>query len=79
MSLYGVYVMCDSCGGIHPMGIRLRLEDGPVDRASVSDSYPEDALPPQVATLLTSDVRCPETARVFRPQNTAQVFLVPEE
>jgi hypothetical protein len=79
MPLYEVLVVCDSCGTPHPMGIRLRLEDGPPDRMSVGDAYAGHELPPQVATLLTSDVRCPETGRVFRPRDTDQVFLLPEQ
>jgi hypothetical protein len=46
---------------------------------SVGDAYAGHELPPQVATLLTSDVRCPETGRVFRPRDTDQVFLLPEQ
>jgi hypothetical protein len=79
MPLYDVYAVCRSCGTLHPMDIRVRLEDGPPDRMRLSDAYAGHELPPQVATLLNNELRCPETGWLFRPRDTGHVVLIPEE
>ena len=46
---------------------------------SLLEAYAGHELPPQVATLLNNELRCPETGWVFRPLDNGQVVLVPEQ
>lgn len=77
MARYSVYVFCDECSVPHPMGISIELDDGPVDKRSIGDTYEGRDLPPQVATLVNNATRCPTTGRMIPQRNNDQVFLVP--
>jgi len=59
------------------MGIRLNLDDGPVDRASIGDTYAGKELPPPLATLRNNSIRCPQTGKVVVQHTNDDVFLVP--
>jgi hypothetical protein len=79
MAYYAVYVFCDECVDVHPMGISVSLDDGPAGRASVGDFYAGKDPPPEVATLSNNLTRCPNTLRTFTQKDYDQVFLVPIE
>jgi hypothetical protein len=51
MPRYTIFVFCDHCGDVHAMGISVRLDDGPIEKKSIGDTYAGCALPPQVAKL----------------------------
>ena len=77
MAQYAVHVFCDECSGVHSMGIRLTLDDGPADKASVGDTYAGRDLPEAIALLIENQVECPVTGRLTRQRDHHQVFLVP--
>jgi len=79
MANYSVYVFCDDCGDVHPMGISIGLEDGPPDKASIGDTYAGKELPPQIATLTNNTTYCPKSGKSILQRDNNQVFLVPIE
>lgn len=46
MGVYSVYVFCGECADVHPMGITISLDKGPVDKQSIGDTYKGEDLPP---------------------------------
>ena len=77
MALYSVFFFCDECSQVHPLGITVKLDDGPPDRASIGDTYAGRELPPQVASLKGNMTPCPVTGRMTSQEDNNQVFLVP--
>ncbi len=77
MSKYGVDVFCNECSDVHPMGIIVPLDDGPVKKESIGDLYAGKALPPVIANLTNNKTECPNTGHLFTQKNNDQVFLVP--
>jgi hypothetical protein len=58
------------------MSIRLLLDDGPADRASIGDTYRGKALPEAVLRLTENSVTCPVTGRPTQQRDNNLVFLV---
>ena len=79
MAKYSVYVFCDDCGDVHPMGISIELKDGPADKASIGDTYAGKELPSKIAQLLNNTTHCPKSGKPILQRNNDQVFLVPIE
>ena len=77
MAKYSVYVFCDDCGDVHPMGISIELNDGPVDKASIGDTYAGKELPPQITQLKNNITCCPKSGEPILQRDNNQVFLVP--
>jgi len=77
MAKYSVYVFCDDCGDVHPMGISIELKDGPADKASIGDTYAGKELPRQIAQLMNNITYCPKSGEPILQRNNDQVFLVP--
>jgi hypothetical protein len=77
MAKYSVYVFCDDCGDVHPMGISIQLDDGPPDKDSIGNTYAGRDLPPQVAQLKNNVTFCPKSGKQILQRDNNQVFLVP--
>jgi hypothetical protein len=77
MSHYEIYVTCTECSGEHPMHIRINLDDGPLDKQSVSHTYTGKTQPPQLKAVEGHKVLCFKTGRTFIQSNLDDVFLVP--
>jgi hypothetical protein len=77
MPKYEIFVFCDNCGDVHPTRISVLLNDGPIEKASVSDTYAGRALPGSLAMLSNNEVRCPKTDQMFTQKDNHQIFLVP--
>jgi hypothetical protein len=77
MARYAVYIFCNECSDVHPMGVTVDLNDGPPSRESVGNAYAGKEVPPEVAALITNMVTCPQTQRLTSQQDNNQVFLVP--
>lgn len=77
MQDYDVYVFCNECGDVHPMGLRIKLEDGPADKQSIGDTYSGKDLPREIANLMNNRTQCPKTGKMFIQKDNHQVFLVP--
>ena len=76
MARYEVYVFCNSCSDVHPMDIRLSLNDGPAEKDSIHNTYAGKALPPSVVTLRNNTTFCPNTGMPFVQEDNNQIFLV---
>ena len=76
MAQYSVYVFCNDCGDVHPMGISIQLDDGPPRKESIGNLYDGIPLPPEIATLIHNKVQCPKTGKLFVQRDNRQVFLV---
>jgi len=48
MPQYDVYVLCNECGSVHPMGIGVFLDVAPFDDQSIEEIYERNLLPPQL-------------------------------
>jgi hypothetical protein len=77
MAQYDVWVFCNHCGDVHPMGISISLDDGPAERESIGNLYAGKDLPQNVAALTNNHTVCPETKKWFVQKDNNQVFLVP--
>jgi len=79
VSHYEIYVTCTECGGENPMRVRINLEDGPPNKRSVSDAYPDKTHPPQLQAVERHNVLCLKTGRTIIQSNLDDVFLVPAD
>jgi hypothetical protein len=77
MAKYSIHVFCNECTDVHPTGIVINLDDGPVNKASIGDTYAGKELPIEVATLKNNTFTCPNTSKPFSQSDNDQVFLVP--
>ena len=76
-TLYGVFVSCNRCSGVHEMGISVALEGGPFVKQSLGALYKEKSVPKNLADLANNTVTCPQTGRQFTQKNHQYIFLVP--
>jgi len=76
MANYSVHFFCNECSEVHPLGIAIRLDDGPVKAGSINDAYQGKELPPE-ATLSNNKTTCPITGKLTSQKDNKQVFLVP--
>ncbi len=79
MATYGVLVFCNSCGSVHPMGISINLDLGPIVKKSIGDTYAKKTLPLEIINLLSNKTKCPATRKWFVQKDNKQVFLVLEK
>ena len=77
MANYDVYVFCNECSDVHPMGVRIALDDGPVEKESIGDLYAGQELPLAITNLVNNKTKCPNTGNLFTQKDNNQVFLVP--
>ena len=77
MAQYDVYVFCNNCSDSHPMGMRIRLDNGPAHKDSIGNLYAGSTVPPNIASLLHNAVQCPHTGQMFVQEDKNYVFLVP--
>lgn len=75
MPQYDIYVACNECDGIHPMGIAVHLDAGPTDQGSVYETYPAKSLPPQILAIEGHKSLCAKTGRWFVQKDFSKVFL----
>lgn len=79
MTRYMVCVFCDDCSDVHSLPLKIRLDDGPVERQSVGDAFQGKRVPAKLAKLARFVVRCPRTGKSFVQKDNDRVFLVPAE
>jgi hypothetical protein len=81
MARYTLFVFCKICGGLHEMGARITLTDGPSERQSIGDAYTLQgkAIPPKLGFLLHNRITCTNFGISFIQEDTSQAFLVPVE
>jgi hypothetical protein len=61
------------------MRIRINLDDGPLDKRSISDAYSGKTQPPQLQAVERHKVLCLKTGRTFIQSNLDDVYLVPTD
>lgn len=74
---YGIFALCNKCGGTHDMEVSVILKDGPFDKQSIGDLYDGKPIPKNLADLAHNSVTCPKTGRQSTQKNNHQIFLVP--
>ncbi|UCF73779.1 MAG: hypothetical protein JSW35_04845 [Deltaproteobacteria bacterium] len=79
MPKYKVYVFCDECGIRHLMPVIIALDHGLDQNESTGDIHAGKKLPPEIAKLLNTFVRCPNTGKRYVQEGDDRVFLVPVE
>ena len=79
MPHYEIYVTCTECRREHPMGIRIHLDNGPLDKRSISNAYSGKTQPPQLQPVKGHKVLCLKTGRTFVQSNLDDVYLVPTD
>jgi hypothetical protein len=77
MPRYDILALCNACGDEHPTDLSVFLDGGPLKKQSVAAAYPENNLPPNLATLKDVRVYCPKTGRQYAQTDYKQIFLVP--
>ena len=78
MPQYDIFVFCNECGKVHPMGIQIGLKDGPTEKTSFGEFYSGMELPAEVLSLISNWIVCPETGNKYQQKDNNQVFLVPK-
>ena len=76
MAQYSVHFFCDECSEVHPLGMNVELNDGPVEKESIGNLYAGKELPTQIATLIGNKPICPNTGKITSQEDNNQVFLV---
>jgi len=79
MPQYDIYVACKECDGIHPMGVGVHLNAGPMSDDSVYETYSADSVPPQILAIQGRKALCLKTGKWFVQENFYNVFLKPRE
>lgn len=74
---YDIYVRCKECAAVHPMRIRVHLDDGPVEKQSITETYRGKTRPPQLQAIDGHKTLCLKTGRMFVQENLDHIFLVP--
>jgi hypothetical protein len=77
MPQYDIYVSCNECGSVHPMGIGIHLDAGPVDQGSICETYHGSSLPPQVLAIEGHKSLCLKTGKCFVQKDFKEIFLKP--
>ena len=77
MPQYEIHVLCTECGATHPMRIRIHLENGPVYKQSLADTFQGQPMPPQVSAIEGHKTLCLKTGKMFVQQDNSRIFLVP--
>ena len=77
MADFEIYVFCDECSYMHSTGIRIGLNQGPVEKKSIGDLHKEEALPSNIVAIIKSHFRCPETGKRFVQEDNNKVLLFP--
>ena len=77
VATYSVYFFCDECSEFHPLSMTVSLDDGPAEKASISDTYSGKELNPIIANLINNKITCPNTGKITFQKDNNQIFLVP--
>jgi hypothetical protein len=62
---------------VHPMRIRIHLDNGPLEKQSIAETYPGATRPPQLQAIDGHKTLCLKTGRMFIQENLDHIFLVP--
>jgi hypothetical protein len=79
MNPYTIYVYCDDCSDIHPMPLKIHLDEGPVEKQTIQSFYQGRPVPDNLSKLARFVVKCPRTGKSFVKKDNTQIFLIPSE
>jgi hypothetical protein len=79
MPQYDIYVSCNKCGSVHPMGIGIHVDTGPADEQSIDEAYERISLPPQIQAIEDHKTLCLKTGQWFVQKDLKEIFLKPRE
>jgi hypothetical protein len=79
MPQYDIYVFCDECGSVHPMGLGIHLAMGPLDEQSIDEVWDRISLPPQIQAIKDHKTLCLKTGKWFVQKDLKEIFLKPTE
>jgi hypothetical protein len=74
MAQYDVYVTCNECGGVHPMGMGIYLENGPIDKQNITDTYQGRSLPPQVQAIKGQNSMSKDRKAIYTRRQQTSIF-----
>jgi hypothetical protein len=74
---YHVHILCADCAEIHPLGVTIRLSDGPDKTHSLDQLYATRTPPAELSVFTNSKIRCLVTGKWTGPTDRKHVFLVP--
>jgi len=74
---FEIYVLCNECGAMHPMGVRIHLDVGPDTKQSIGHTYQGKSRPPQIQALDGHKTLCLKTGNLFVQEDDDRVFLIP--
>jgi hypothetical protein len=77
MPQYTVYVSCEDCADLHPLGICVEIDDGPTNKQSIAEIYRGNPVPAEIRNSVDNYTRCPQTGRVFVQKDNDRIFLIP--
>jgi hypothetical protein len=79
MPRYAIQFFCNECSATHPTGLTVVLIEGPLQRASLAETYKDKAVPSNMRNIIRGEGWCPKAERLFLQDDLSQVFLVPQE
>ena len=59
------------------MRIRIYLDDGPVEKKSIAETFQGTSVPPQVSAIQGHRTLCLKTGKMFIQEEDERIFLVP--
>lgn len=75
MPQYDVYVLCNECGSVHPMGICIFLDAAQFDDHSIEQIYERNFLPPQLQAIEGHKALCLKSGKRFIQNDLKKIFL----
>ena len=76
MTLYDIYVTCDQCGQPHSVHVQLSLDSPDLNKAPLTEVYPDGKLPSSVTFMQTNKYRCPHTKQLFPADDLNLAMLI---
>jgi len=77
MPAYEIHIRCGCCNGEHRLLMKVHLAHGPDHKQSITESFPEGSLPPQLLAIRERNALCLKTGKKVKVENDDQFFLIP--
>lgn len=74
---YQLHVLCDLCGGTHPMPVTVNLDDGPAGNENLNNAFAGRKIPAPIVKMSNNSVVCPRLGKSFLQVDNEKIFLVP--
>jgi hypothetical protein len=77
MQYYDLSYDCAQCREAHPMGVKLKLADGPKQRINLIAYTTDRAVPKAISEFIGSPVLCPNTGRTIKSNDMSRIYIQP--